>query len=179
MASSRQDAFTEAQGPVPSDETPQLEHEQPDVDAAQTLPDADPPDPSSRSRTRSSLACFMCQKKKIKCTGTFPCANCLRRNWSCRFDAEADGRRKANNRRTVQGLNEAMEQLRRQRQMISGILAIIKAGDPDAIRGFVEQVNKTENLAEIAGFVQGEVERDEKIHKAYEDVDWTSEAAQL
>ncbi len=72
-----------------------------------------------------------------------------------------------------------MEQLRRQRQMISGILAIIKAGDPDAIRGFVEQVNKTENLAEIAGFVQGEVERDEKIHKAYEDVDWTSEAAQL
>lgn len=136
-------------------------------------------EPSDRSRARASLACYMCQRKKIRCSGTFPCTNCQRRNWSCRFDAQADGRRKANNRRTVQDLNEATEQLRRQRQMISGILAIMKAGDQATMNNLVQRVTQTQNLAEIAGYIRAEVEKDGKLQQAFLEVDWAAAGSQL
>ncbi|KAI1608186.1 hypothetical protein EDD37DRAFT_184361 [Exophiala viscosa] len=155
------------------------EEADPAADAATATSDSGLQEPSDRSRARASLACYMCQRKKIRCTGTFPCANCQRRNWSCRFDAQADGRRKANNRRTVQDLNEATEQLRRQRQMISGMLAIMKVGDRDTISHLVQRVSQTQNLGEIAEYIRTEVEKDGKLQESFLAVDWAAAGSQL
>lgn len=36
-------------------------------------------------RIRVNRACLRCRSHKIKCTGTFPCANCIKNNEECRF----------------------------------------------------------------------------------------------
>ena len=34
-------------------------------------------DPNDTTRKRIRVACDTCRRKKIKCNGTFPCANCV------------------------------------------------------------------------------------------------------
>ncbi|KAJ9634956.1 hypothetical protein, variant 4 [Exophiala oligosperma] len=128
---------------------------------------------SARSRARSSRACVMCQRKKIRCTGAQPCENCQRRRWSCRFDAEGDGRKKASNHRVIQELNEANEQLKRHRQMISGFLAIIRAGESQTVQEFIDEVRRTEKVGDVATFIRAKIDRDERLLRAFDRVDWS------
>ncbi|RIA99039.1 hypothetical protein C1645_731240 [Glomus cerebriforme] len=44
------------------------------------------------SRTKVTVACKACQKKKVKCTGVSPCANCIRANQRCEFTGTAKKR---------------------------------------------------------------------------------------
>ncbi|KIW21557.1 hypothetical protein PV08_02137 [Exophiala spinifera] len=157
-------------------------HTQPDpteLDLAESPPaDDGPPEPpqSARSRARSSQACVMCQQKKIRCTGTQPCENCQRRRWSCRFNADGDGRRKTTNHRIVQELNDAKEQVSRHRQMISGIFAIVRVGEPEIIREFFDEVRQTEKVNDVANFVRAKVDDDERLREAFQRVDWGPDA---
>ncbi|CAI2167768.1 17335_t:CDS:2 [Funneliformis geosporum] len=44
------------------------------------------------NRTKVTVACQACQKKKVKCTGSSPCANCSRSGHSCIFSNTAKKR---------------------------------------------------------------------------------------
>ncbi|CAH1763510.1 12782_t:CDS:1 [Entrophospora sp. SA101] len=44
------------------------------------------------NRTKVTVACQACQKKKIKCTGSAPCTNCCRTQSNCIFTGTAKKR---------------------------------------------------------------------------------------
>ncbi|CAG8665635.1 9629_t:CDS:2 [Funneliformis caledonium] len=44
------------------------------------------------NRTKVTVACRACQKKKVKCTGVSPCSNCLKTNLRCEFTGTAKKR---------------------------------------------------------------------------------------
>ncbi|KAL2429607.1 hypothetical protein ABEF95_008137 [Exophiala dermatitidis] len=128
---------------------------------------------SSPARPRVSVACFMCQKRKIKCDGVYPCENCRRRNWSCRFNAAADGRRTAANRQAMmQQMASTLTQIQHHKDLIAGILAIIREGDTDSTGRLMELIRNTQDLTELDAFVRDEVKSDPAIEKAFHTIDW-------
>ncbi|EXJ84099.1 hypothetical protein A1O3_04766, partial [Capronia epimyces CBS 606.96] len=141
-----------------------------------------PPSPSQggsssqlRSQSRISVACFMCQKRKIKCSsdGTYPCANCQRRHWSCRFNFATDRRRTAASRHALmQQTAEAVAQVQRQREMIGGIVAIIRDGERKSTDQLIHLIRTTQDLRPTASFVRGELHTDAAVQSAYQAIDW-------
>ncbi|EXJ78838.1 hypothetical protein A1O1_09240, partial [Capronia coronata CBS 617.96] len=128
---------------------------------------------SSPTRSRASMACFMCQKRKIKCDGEAPCSNCRRRHWSCRFNAAADGRRTAANRQAMmQEITDTVAQVRHHRGLLAGIFAIIRKGGEGGTDNLVNLIKTTEDLTQIASYVRDEVDADATVQQAYHAIDW-------
>ncbi|KAH6989043.1 fungal-specific transcription factor domain-containing protein [Ilyonectria sp. MPI-CAGE-AT-0026] len=46
------------------------------------------PDQSSCRNKKSHVACVQCRERKVRCSGSFPCANCSRRSVECIFEPE-------------------------------------------------------------------------------------------
>ncbi|WQF78563.1 Putative zn(2)Cys(6) fungal-type DNA-binding domain-containing protein [Colletotrichum destructivum] len=53
----------------------------------ETETEADAASSAARGR-RANNACTRCRERKVKCSGSFPCANCLRKSVECVFDKE-------------------------------------------------------------------------------------------
>ncbi|KAI2669309.1 transcriptional regulator family: Fungal Specific TF [Penicillium roqueforti] len=50
--------------------------------------------PPANKRSKLSLACTECQKKKTKCSGTTPCTRCATEAYQCIYDPKSDRRRR-------------------------------------------------------------------------------------
>ncbi|KAM5367410.1 hypothetical protein ACJZ2D_010055 [Fusarium nematophilum] len=58
--------------------------------------------PTPSHRTKVTLACDGCRKRRIKCSGTFPCSTCVEAGNPCVFDDKHRGRRGPRARRPSQ-----------------------------------------------------------------------------
>ncbi|KAL2829886.1 hypothetical protein BJY01DRAFT_121743 [Aspergillus pseudoustus] len=68
---------------------------------------AEPIVPSKPKRSRQSIACITCQKKRKRCSGSPPCDACEASGTQCVFDPSKDKRRKLN----VQQAHETVSRL--------------------------------------------------------------------
>ncbi|GFF42399.1 hypothetical protein IFM58399_06596 [Aspergillus lentulus] len=78
---------------------------------AESKPSPAPPGGSGTSeaqqkRKNVGTACSACKTRKLKCSGTSPCTNCIKNNVECTFDASADKRRRGALKRKVNQLEE-------------------------------------------------------------------------
>jgi hypothetical protein len=112
----------------------------------------------------------MCHKKKIKCDGVDPCANCLRRNWSCRYNIEADLRRKTANREALEELNNVHEQIERTRELTAGIVAVLKVGTSAESERLIDNIRTSDSLSQLAEFVSAERRQQRNINSAAEEI---------
>ncbi|KAE8152325.1 hypothetical protein BDV25DRAFT_151336 [Aspergillus avenaceus] len=62
-------------------------------------------DPHQR-RKNVGTACLACKARKLKCTGTAPCANCVKSRLECTLDQTADKRRRGVLKRKIDQLEE-------------------------------------------------------------------------
>ncbi|EPS40155.1 hypothetical protein H072_6047 [Dactylellina haptotyla CBS 200.50] len=64
----------------------------------------------SRSRKKSRLACNVCKRQKVKCTGPpAPCQTCASRGKDCEFDESSDQRNTENSQRALEESDNALE----------------------------------------------------------------------
>ncbi|VUC35894.1 unnamed protein product, partial [Clonostachys rosea] len=49
--------------------------------------DADPISPKPSAR-KINTACLQCRERKVRCSGSCPCTNCVRRSAECVFEQE-------------------------------------------------------------------------------------------
>ncbi|RHZ47722.1 putative C6 transcription factor [Aspergillus thermomutatus] len=61
---------------------------------------------AQQKRKNVGTACSACKTRKLKCSGTSPCTNCIKNNVECTFDAGADKRRRGVLKRKVTQLEE-------------------------------------------------------------------------
>jgi hypothetical protein len=78
---------------------------------AESKPSPAPPGGSGtneaqQKRKNVGTACSACKTRKLKCSGTSPCTNCIKNNVECTFDASADKRRRGALKRKVNQLEE-------------------------------------------------------------------------
>ncbi|EAW12869.1 putative C6 transcription factor [Aspergillus clavatus NRRL 1] len=61
---------------------------------------------SQQRRKNVGTACSVCKARKLKCSGTSPCTNCLKNNVECTLDATTDRRRRGALKRKLGQLEE-------------------------------------------------------------------------
>lgn len=108
-----------------------------------------------------------------QCTGGNPCEACASRNSPCVYDATSDQRRKIANQRNVQELADTHVQLERHRQLLGGIIAIVKAGDAHANEDLARVIRSDVDLSQLAAHVRNECRANVSIQQAFENIDFT------
>ncbi|KAF3902757.1 hypothetical protein AA313_de0203680 [Arthrobotrys entomopaga] len=64
----------------------------------------------SRSRKKSSLACNICRKQKVKCSGPPPpCHYCTNRGRDCQFNESSDQRNTENSQKALEESDSTLE----------------------------------------------------------------------
>jgi hypothetical protein len=101
-----------------------------------------------------------------------PCEACAARNSVCDYDASSDQRRKIANQRNVQDLAQAQHDLDLLRQMVGGIVAILRAGDSQATNDLAALIRTGTDLSSIAAYVRNEVRANLTIEHAFLAIDF-------
>lgn len=89
------------------------------------------------------------------------------------YDATSDQRRKIANQRNVQELADTHVQLERHRQLLGGIIAIVKAGDAHANEDLARVIRSDVDLSQLAAHVRNECRANVSIQQAFENIDFT------
>ncbi|KIW16264.1 hypothetical protein PV08_06315 [Exophiala spinifera] len=129
--------------------------------------------PNSLKPRKISTACGACKQRKTRCTGGNPCEACASRKSPCVYDATSDQRRKIANQRNVQELADTQVQLERHRQLLGGILAIVKAGDANANEDLARVIRSGVDLSQLAAHVRNECRANTSIQVAFDKIDFT------
>jgi hypothetical protein len=101
-----------------------------------------------------------------------PCEACAARNSVCDYDASSDQRRKIANQRNVQDLAHAQHELDVLRQLLGGIVAILRAGDLEAIKDLAAIIRTGTDLSSIAAYVRNEVRAHLTVEQAFLAIDF-------
>jgi len=128
--------------------------------------------PSSQRPRKISTACGACKQRKTRCTGGNPCDACASRRSPCVYDATSDQRRKIANQRNVQELADTHVQLERHRQLLGGIIAIVKAGDYNANNDLARVMRSDVDLSQLAAHVRNECRSNIAIQQAFDQIDF-------
>lgn len=107
-----------------------------------------------------------------QCTGGTPCDACASRNSDCIYDVAADQRRKIANQRNVQDLAEAQIELSRHREVLGGMIAIIRAGGARSTNDLVDIVRGGIDLTSLAAYVRNEVRANLAVEQSFHDIDF-------
>lgn len=147
-------------------------------------------DLSSSQRPRKiSTACGACKQRKTRvsraqlaskasadmpqqCTGGTPCEACTTRRSVCHYDASSDQRRKIANQRNVQDLASTQYDLEKHRHLLGGILATIRAGNPEANADLVRVIRSGVDLSQLAAHVRNECRANLMIQEAFEAIEF-------
>ncbi|RMD44072.1 hypothetical protein DV735_g1062, partial [Chaetothyriales sp. CBS 134920] len=100
------------------------------------------------------------------------CGACKQRKTRCIYDATSDQRRKIANQRNVQDLAEAQNDLERIRQLMGGIIAIIRAGHATQTSELVGLIHTGVDLPQLAAYVRNEVRTNRNIEAAFQNIDF-------
>lgn len=79
---------------------------------------------NERKRKRISRACLVCRKKKVRCDGNEPCANCTSSKKSCVYEGvkSEKPKKKLTNRESINTLDLRLEKLEGLLEYIAGKL---------------------------------------------------------
>lgn len=94
------------------------------------------------------------------------------RNSACVYDATSDQRRKIANQRNVQDLADAHTELYRQRELLGGIIATIRAGDHVSYGELIRLIRSEVDLSQLAAYVRNECRTNLAIQNAYESINF-------
>ncbi|OQU95667.1 Fungal Zn2-Cys6 binuclear cluster domain-containing protein [Cladophialophora immunda] len=119
-----------------------------------------------------STACGSCKRKRTKCTGGNPCEACARGKHVCIYDASSDQRRKVALRRNVEELASVRQEVEHYKQLLGGIIAIIRAGDTNANRDLICMIRSGLGLSQLAAHVRNGGRANGAIQQAYENIDF-------
>ena len=108
----------------------------------------------------------------FKCTGGNPCDACASRKCICVYDAISDRRRKIASHRTVEELAAAREEMGHLKQLLGGIIAIIRAGDIKANTDLILMVRDGVGLSQLAAHVRNGRRFNGAIQQAYKNIDF-------
>lgn len=155
---------------------------------AQDGGDQGPPSPALLKSRKISTACGACKQRKTRasgphrlesieltnsqCTGGHPCDACASRHSECIYDAAADQRRKIANQRNVQDLAEAQADLGRYRELLGGMVSIIRAGGARSTNDLVDFVRSGIDLASLAAYVRNEVRANLGVEQAFHEINF-------
>jgi hypothetical protein len=88
------------------------------------------------------------------------------------YDAAADQRRKIANQRNVQDLAEAQMEIGRYRELLGGMIAIIRGGGARSTNDLVESVRTGIDLSSLAAYVRNEVRASLAVEQTFHDIDF-------
>jgi len=111
----------------------------------------------------SSGACMACKKRKTKCTRDAPCESCRRYGSPCIYDEASDQRRKVANIRNVSDLHWC-------RNLLSGVLAVIKAGHAQTRDQVLVDIQNTPSVIALSGRIEGVVHREPAVSQAFDQI---------
>lgn len=89
------------------------------------------------------------------------------------YDATSDQRRKIANQRNVQELADTQLQLERQRQLLGGIIAVVRVGDANANNDLARVIRSGVDLSQLAAHVRNECRASRAIQQAFDEIDFT------
>jgi hypothetical protein len=151
--------------------------------------DPGPPSPALLKSRKISTACGACKQRKTRvsggpsfhvgislsrdqCTGGHPCDACATRHSECIYDAAADQRRKIANQRNMQELAEAQLDLTRCRELLGGMISIMRAGSLQSTNDLVDFVRTGIDLSSLAAYVRNEVRASMAIEQSFHEIDF-------
>ena len=103
-----------------------------------------------------------------------PCEVCTARNSACDYDAFSDQRRKVANQRNVQDLAQAQHDLERARQLLGGMVAILRAGTLESTMDLAALIKTGTDLSSLAAYVRNEVRAHLAVERAFLAIDFHS-----
>ncbi|KAI1610346.1 hypothetical protein EDD37DRAFT_24157 [Exophiala viscosa] len=127
---------------------------------------------ASHRPRKISTACGACKQRKTRCTGGHPCEACATRRSPCVYDATSDQRRKIANQRNVQELADTQIQLERHKQLLGGMIAIVKAGDYDANSDLNRVIRSGVDLSQLAAHVRNECRSNLAIQQSFDQIEF-------
>ncbi|KAF4766911.1 hypothetical protein HAV15_010603 [Penicillium sp. str.  len=107
------------------------------------------PRPPVEKRRNVSLACTECRQKRIKCSGTTPCANCTAKGCQCFYGS--DRRRKAHSIESSMLL-----------QALLYTVVKLRSGNPDTVRSFILQIRALQSARDGTSFLLSESRQDDQ-----------------
>jgi hypothetical protein len=108
----------------------------------------------------------------LQCSGGTPCEACAARNSPCDYDVSSDQRRKIANQRNVQELAQAQNDLHKTRQLLGGIIAILRAANTGITNDLIHLIRADTDLSSIAAYVRNEVRANPSAELAFQSIDF-------
>ncbi|KAF5856375.1 hypothetical protein ETB97_007477 [Aspergillus alliaceus] len=105
-------------------------------------------------RKNVGTACLACKARKLKCTGTAPCANCLKSRLECTLDQTADKRRRGALKRKIDHLEEKEDLLFR-------LVSLLRESGNRRTIPLLNLIRSNASLPEIQYYVNHQVPRSE------------------
>jgi hypothetical protein len=96
----------------------------------------------------------------------------VKRKSICFYDPSSDRRRKVTYQRKVKELAVTQHQMERYKQLLGGIIAIIRAGDMDANRDLIHMIRSGVELSQLAAHVNNGCRANRAIQRAYDNMDF-------
>ncbi|KAE8349436.1 hypothetical protein BDV28DRAFT_141215 [Aspergillus coremiiformis] len=127
-------------------------------DSKRRLAPAPPGAPGSNDahqrRKNVGTACLACKARKLKCTGTAPCANCVKSRLECTLDQTADKRRRG-------AIKRKIDQLEDKEDLLFRLVALLRECGNRRTIPLLNLIRSNASLREIQYFVNHQVPRSE------------------
>ncbi|KAK6538514.1 hypothetical protein TWF694_010095 [Orbilia ellipsospora] len=102
----------------------------------------------SRSRKKTSLACNVCRRQKVRCTGPPPpCHYCASRGKDCEFDESSDQRNTENSQRALEESDSTLENYR-------FIVNSLRSEDDGLVNQVVEAVRRDAGINQLVDTIK-------------------------
>lgn len=111
--------------------------------------------------------------KDLQCSGQAPCYACATRDTSCVFDVESDQRRKIAQRRNASDLARVQADLENHRQLLGGILALLRTSRQEESDELLALVRSEAALSQTAAFVRRYVQGNHAAKSEFTSIDFT------
>ncbi|PYH43447.1 putative C6 transcription factor [Aspergillus saccharolyticus JOP 1030-1] len=109
---------------------------------------------NQQRRKNVGTACAACKARKLKCTGSVPCASCVKSNVECTLDKSADKRRRG-------ALKRKIDELADKEDLLERLVLAIRDGGHNRVMPLVDLIRANATLDEIRQHIVVHVPRSE------------------
>ncbi|KAF7586365.1 hypothetical protein BBP40_009031 [Aspergillus hancockii] len=121
---------------------------------APALPGTPGGNDAHQRRRNVGTACSACKARKLKCTGTAPCANCVKSRLECTLDQTADKRRRG-------VLKRKIDQLEEKEELLIQLIGILRESGNRRTVPLLNLIRSNATLAEIQYYLDHQLPRSE------------------
>ncbi|GKZ24284.1 hypothetical protein AbraIFM66951_011192 [Aspergillus brasiliensis] len=107
---------------------------------------------AQQRRKNVGTACTACKTRKLKCTGSVPCANCVKSKVECTLDRSADKRRRG-------ALKRKIDQLADQEDLLVRLVSVLRESGNRRAVPLINLIRNDASLDEIRYYINHQLPR--------------------